>query len=73
MPPSTTATSSSTPQIWRSAAQRCGHGVRSAAGPLAGSRWMMKATPPISNKAHSKPGSTPAANSLPIFVSVTMP
>ena len=33
----------------------------------------MKATAPIISKAHNSPGSTPAANSLPICVSVTMP
>jgi len=73
MPPRTTTTSSKTPQMPRKAAQRSAAVLRSPAGPAPGSRQVIQATPAINKPAHIKPGMTPAANSLPMCVSVTMP
>ncbi len=57
----------------RSARQRWGQVERSAAGPASGSRQVIQLTAAIISSAHISPGSTPAANSLPMLVSVTMP
>ncbi len=73
MPPSTTTTSSATPQMSRSARSRSAQVERSAAGPAEGSRQVIQLTATIISAAHIRPGSTPAAKSLPMLVSVTMP
>ena len=73
MPPNTTITSTITPQMPRSANQRSAQLLRSPGGAAVGSRQAIHATTPISSSAVNSPGSTPAANSLPMFVSVTMP
>ncbi|OQC03174.1 MAG: hypothetical protein BWX79_02685 [Alphaproteobacteria bacterium ADurb.Bin100] len=57
----------------RKAFQRSAQLNFSPAGACSGSREVMITTVTISSAAVSRPGMTPAANSLPMFVSVTMP
>ena len=57
----------------RSARKRSLQLLRSPAGPASGSRQVIQLTPTINIVAHIRPGNTPAANSLPMLVSVTMP
>jgi hypothetical protein len=55
------------------ASRRSRHVERSPGGPERGSRQVMYRTAPQSRNAPRKPGRMPAANSLPMLVSVNTP
>ena len=73
MPPITTMNSIATAHMPLSATSRCAQDERSPRGPEVGSRQTIHCTARHSRNVARMPGRMPAANSLPILVSVNTP
>ena len=73
MPPITNTKSTATAHTSFSALNRSRHDDRGPGGPQSGCRQVVHAMAPQSSTAPRMPGSTPAAKSLPMLVSVKTP